>query len=79
MTNGNNIRVPFTPDSTAKRGKRGNKSYICLCKMFKAKTGVTSHLSVPRVRNNQCRGLLFPINCVQRQSLLSLPLDLVTR
>ena len=26
-------------------------------KRIKAKTGITSHLSVPRVRNNQCKQL----------------------
>ena len=34
MTNGSNLRVAFTPDSTPKRGKKGvtQESYMCLCK-----------------------------------------------
>ena len=32
MTNGSNIRVASTPDHTPKRGKSGNKCYICLRK-----------------------------------------------
>ena len=53
MTNGSNLRVAFTTDSTPKRGKKGQqKKYTCV-KRVKAKTGVTSHLiSVSRVRNN---------------------------
>ena len=57
MTNGSNLRVAFTPDSTPKRGKKGKQKKVTrvYVKRVKAKTGVTSHLSVPRVRNNQCK------------------------
>ena len=44
MTNGSNLRDAFTPDSTAKRGKRVT---FVLRKNLNDKTGVISHLSVP--------------------------------
>ena len=53
MTNGSNLRVAFTPDSTPKRGKKGQQKKVTCVKRVKAKTGVTPHLiSVSRVRNN---------------------------
>ena len=56
MSNGRNLRVAFTTDSTPKRGKKGvAKVTFVYVKRIKAKTGVTSNLCVPRVRNNQCK------------------------
>ena len=53
MTNGSNLRVAFTTDSTPKRGKKGQQKKVTCVKRVKAKPGVTSHLiSVSRVRNN---------------------------
>ena len=59
MTNRSNLRFAFTPDSTPKRGKKGvtNVSFVYV-KRVKAKVGVTSHLSVPRVRNNQMQAIV---------------------
>ena len=54
MANGSKLRIAFTLDSTPKRGKKLHFVYV---KRVKANTGVTSHLSVPRVRNNQCKQL----------------------
>ena len=44
MTNGSNLRVAFTTDSTPKRGKKGQQKKVTCVKRVKAKTGVTSHL-----------------------------------
>ena len=53
MTNGSNLRVAFTTDSTPKRGKKEQQKKVTCVKRVKAKTVVTSHLiSVSRVRNN---------------------------
>ena len=46
MTNGSNLRVAFTTDSTPKRGKKGQQKKVTCVKRGKAKTGVTSHLIV---------------------------------
>ena len=58
MTKESNLRVAFTLTVLPKVVKsRGNKSYIFYVKRVKAKTGVTSQLCVPRVRNSQCKQL----------------------
>ena len=40
MTNGSNLRVAFTTDSTPKRGKKGQQKKVTCVKRVKAKTGV---------------------------------------
>ena len=58
MTNESNLRVAFTLRVLPKGVKKGVKKVTFVhVKRVKAKTGVTSHLSVPRVRNNQCKPL----------------------
>ena len=57
MANGSNLRVAFTPEGTPKRGKKVSKVTFIYVKRVKAKTGVTSHLSVPRVRDDYCNQL----------------------
>ena len=53
MTNGSNLELPL-PLTVLPKGIKGvTKVKFVYVKRVKAKTGVTSHLSVPRVRNNQ--------------------------
>ena len=51
------LGLPLPLTVLPKGVKRGKKLHFVYVKRVKANTGVTSHLSVPRVRNNQCKQL----------------------
>ncbi len=55
IINGSNLMVAFIPTVPPKGVKMVTQVTFVYVKRVKAKTGVTSHLSVPRVRNNQCK------------------------
>ena len=51
------LRLPPPLTVPPKGVKRGKKLHFVYVKRVKANTGVTSHPSAPRVRNNQCKQL----------------------